>query len=795
MANIADLVVSLSADIASFRDGMAQSKQAVSDLQSSFASAKEEAASFIEKIGEFIAAKEVVSFLEESAEATRNWAETLSTFQGIAGLSSKEAATFAASAQLAGVQTEVVTQAMARLGAAIATHPQKFQQLGISIRDASGQLLPMTDILRNTIAGLDEFKAGTDRAAAAGFLFGRGAEQWITQLDKLGPMLKSSELSQTADMLKALGLNMNDAKAQAEEWAKAEGTLHLELIGLQVQVGNALLPVLKELGAEILVLAKDGSFKAWGESAGVVLKALATDAELAAKSIQFVMGLIKANAEANVAVYDRLTQGSRQSILKPWTPSPNGGFVPPDMRGANTGTNATGVAGAGDTGAPDGTKTFNVPDPKTQQLNDSIATLTANLQRETQQNEQLAIAMGQGGDAAKKLQDQFAALNKIDAIRAQALRDNITLSDSTVASLTKLALAEGQSADVLQRATQLHNNLTDAMKKQDEAIQKLVQSSDGLTAKQDEIADKEGLLWAAFNQGTISAQQFDVAIKQLQLELNGPNQGAQEFAKGLSSDLDTVIGKMTDVSAMLEEKQKTKGKDSIFAQLTQDANEFTQSLEKMLIKLLIINPLLNALGLGDQGNGGKQLPTLFGNSNGPGGGSPFAGPGTASTSSSPIAAIGSAALSGGKSVLSFLSGLFGGISGPGSAVDADSSTGASLNSEIVEALSGGGLGIPGIGGEDPLTGFASGGEFDVDGSGGTDTQRVSFLATPGERVSIMSEAAMRGRSATSDSGAGRGGDVNINMPISGVHSDTFRANRHQITGDMLRAVTAAKRYA
>ncbi len=175
--------------------------------------------------------------------------------------------------------------------------------------------------------------------------------------------------------------------------------------------------------------------------------------------------------------------------------------------------------------------------------------------------------MNQMGDAAKKLADEFAALNKIDAIRAQALRDGITLSDSQVASLTKLALAEGQSADVLQRATQLHNNLTDAMKKQDEEIQKLVQSSDLLTPKQDEIADKEGLLGAAFNQGAISAQQFNDAMKELQIQLNGQKKGAQEFVSGLSSDLDTMIGKMTDVSGMLEEKQKTKGKDSIFAQL------------------------------------------------------------------------------------------------------------------------------------------------------------------------------------------------------------------------------------
>ena len=171
MANIADLVVSLRADIADFRTGMDQANKSLNDVKSQFASAQEAASSFIEKIGEFIAAKEIVSFLEESAEATRSWAEQLSTFQGIAGVSSSAAATLAASAQLAGVQTDVVTQAMARLGTTIATHPQKFQQLGISIHDASGQLLPMTDIMRNTIAGLDEFKAGTDRADGCGIIF------------------------------------------------------------------------------------------------------------------------------------------------------------------------------------------------------------------------------------------------------------------------------------------------------------------------------------------------------------------------------------------------------------------------------------------------------------------------------------------------------------------------------------------------------------------------------------------------------------------------------------------------
>jgi hypothetical protein len=54
----------------------------------------------------------------------------------------------------------------------------------------------------------------------------------------------------------------------------------------------------------------------------------------------------------------------------------------------------------------------------------------------------------------------------------------------------------------------------------------------------------------------------------------------------------------------------------------------------------------------------------------------------------------------------------------------------------------GGLGIPGLNGAGIFAdiasffGFAAGGEFDVGGSGGTDSQFVAFRATPGERVSV-----------------------------------------------------------
>ena len=63
---------------------------------------------------------------------------------------------------------------------------------------------------------------------------------------------------------------------------------------------------------------------------------------------------------------------------------------------------------------------------------------------------------------------------------------------------------------------------------------------------------------------------------------------------------------------------KAKGQ-SIFSQYSQDADDFVKSLQQLLLKLLVINPLLNAIGLGDQG-GGKLLPALIGSGAGSGSG-------------------------------------------------------------------------------------------------------------------------------------------------------------------------------
>ena len=804
MPTIGELVISMRADIAGFRTDMAQANAAVKSTQTTCESARASVEGVLKAVAGLVAVREVVGFMEQSVAATREWADKLAMFQSVAGLASEKAAALAASAELAGVGADVVTQAMARLGTAIATHPQRFEQLGISIRAASGQFLPMTQILRNTIGGLDEYKAGTDRATAAGYLFGRGAEAWLAELDKLGPQLKAANWQQNADLVNALGLSMGNAKERAAQWAAAEGTLKLELLGIQTQIGDALLPAIKTLGVDVAGLAKNGDLKRWAEegaravidltlslarmtdyvashnesigillgTAGGVAAATAPSVTVrAAGAVAFLAGLKMTGSAADEAAA-KVHANTQKMIADLEAARDQIGKI------KQPGVTPKGAGGDDSTDNPDGTKSFPIGlTLPYQQLDAQIAALTARFQTQISQHQQLIAAMAKSGDAAKALADKFAAEDKIMAIRAEAQRLGIKLTDAQTAALEKLAVTEGMTADLLQKQTHVSNDLASFMAKQKAAQDALAESADALTKKEQDLADAEGAVWAAFNQGVISADELQAKMQVLIATFNGPNKGQMEFTKGLSEDLDSLVGKVTDFNALIDTAKR--GGPSIFKQLAKDAEDFIATLEKLIFKLAVVNPMLNALGLGDQG-GGKQLPTLWGNSSGASGiGLVKGGPGP----TAPAGAPASSGAAGGLSSIPFLGKLLG-MFGFGGA-------GASAAAPAAPAAAGDYADEVAAGMYASSAGFKNGGDFVVGGNGGEDSQLVTFKASPGERVSV-------GMNAGRDDGSkGRGrGDTHINMPISGLHSDTFRANRHQITADVIRAVSAAgRRYA
>jgi len=231
MARIADLVVNLSANVAEFRSSMDTAAHSVNSLTEEFKKTKD-------AIFDFLAVREVVNFAKEAAEATEQWAFSIQKLTQLTGLSTQQAGAFTAIAKEEGVATETVSAALGRLSLVIANHPQKFKDLGIAIRDTSGQLLPMQTILGNTVKGLDEFKAGTDRSAAAASLLGRGAANLLPDLERLGPALNSANFERATQFIRALGLEMDASGiAKAREWEKAEADLGLVFLGVEIRLG------------------------------------------------------------------------------------------------------------------------------------------------------------------------------------------------------------------------------------------------------------------------------------------------------------------------------------------------------------------------------------------------------------------------------------------------------------------------------------------------------------------------------------------------------------------------------
>jgi hypothetical protein len=708
MASIADLIVNLSADSASFRDGMNQAnqslealKQKTSDTGGALQSLQTAFEGFItvetiRRVADFGAA------LVESAAQIGHLSEAL-------GINAGTYQALAYAAQQAGVPADAFAGIMEKLSknlemvATQASSPAKvFADLGLSATNADGSVRSAADSLE-------------DLAKNKIFL----AENATTQLGQVMTITgaRMGDATLVVNALKSGTLDLVEAqkKAQAEGAAYSEQTI-ADAEDLETRVSAAWQKIKVSIGTAFVYATEHPLDFLSNPMAG--MESSSPDSPEGAQK-----------------------QGGASSDWKP----PGPPVVDPTQA------------------------------KQLQSFQETYQKLLQTEQEDADYQAKLRAAYQQGAAAVEQVAAAHAADKAQLELLEAAQRDHVTATQAEINAVRDAAAANALNTKAAAEQKQIEDALTASQNKYSDQVTAVMTETDGLTEKQNKLADVLGVLEQQLVAGDISWDEYVQRAKAAQQVIDniGANQGDSQFAKGLSSDLDTAIGKMTDFSAMMEEKQKTKGKDSIFAQLTQDANDFTASLEKLLLKLLIINPLLNTLGLGDQGSG-KQLPTLFGNSGGGG-----------TAAASPFSAIGTEAISGGKSALSFLSGLFGGTSAPTAGVDADSMTGATLNSELTDALSGGAFGSLGA--------FAGGGDFTVGGSGGTDSTPVAFMATPGERVSIMSEVANRGRLPGGNSGS-RGGDIHLTQNISGVHSDTFRATKHQIMGDAVHAISTARRY-
>lgn len=164
-----------------------------------------------------------------------------------------------------GTSLDTITGAQARLVRSMASaadgsdaQTEAFKNLGVSVKDANGELRDQQEVFGEVIDALGQIENPAERDALAMELFGKSAQE-------LNPLIKagSDELARLADEAHDVGAVMDgDAVAGLEAFDDTMASIQAGIKGMLGTLAVEFLPIFKEVGAALQELFKSEEFKA-----------------------------------------------------------------------------------------------------------------------------------------------------------------------------------------------------------------------------------------------------------------------------------------------------------------------------------------------------------------------------------------------------------------------------------------------------------------------------------------------------------------------------------------------------
>ncbi len=265
-----------------------EERAALEKLKTSMADTKKYSTELVKEFGALgAAATAAVAGLFAFTKGSAQWADDLNTLSKQTGISTEELQKFAYASDIIDVSTETMTGSLTKLtrnmqsaaegGTSAAA--KAFQELGISITDASGQLRDRQEVFYEAIDALGRIESVTERDAVAMNIFGRSAQELNPLI--LGGAQTLKELGDEAEraglILDQTTLNgLNDFNNKID-LLKAKGTQIKNLAASEMTPAlDGLLDVANELLDEINKMAKSGELKKIAKEAGKLIKDGAT---------------------------------------------------------------------------------------------------------------------------------------------------------------------------------------------------------------------------------------------------------------------------------------------------------------------------------------------------------------------------------------------------------------------------------------------------------------------------------------------------------------------------------------
>lgn len=194
--------------------------------------------------------------LKNIVDSTVKWGSAVNGLVDATGMADSEASRWLYTCQAVGLTTEDVTSvtgifsgklmeardAIKSASAAGKESDDIFSRYGITIMDAKGNLLGYEQILQSVIHLHRTMGNGIEKTNLERMIFGKSRMKMNDLLN-----LTNDQLEQFAEKCRKAGLEMKDSSsAAAKEYTFAVNELDLALEGLKVQLGQELLPVMKD---------------------------------------------------------------------------------------------------------------------------------------------------------------------------------------------------------------------------------------------------------------------------------------------------------------------------------------------------------------------------------------------------------------------------------------------------------------------------------------------------------------------------------------------------------------------
>lgn len=190
-----------------------------------------------------VAGAAAVAFAASSVKAFSDTAAAIDDMQDVTGESAESMSRLRYAFKSWGVDDETMQKSLLKLTKAVAGGSAVFEQYGIAIKDAAGNTLPMSQVVANAAQVFATMPDGIDKSNLAMQLFGKTGTELLDVMNEGSAGL--AELGAEADKY---GITIGQDAVDAQQRnARAQRQMKAAWEGLQIQIGQHLMPVIARL--------------------------------------------------------------------------------------------------------------------------------------------------------------------------------------------------------------------------------------------------------------------------------------------------------------------------------------------------------------------------------------------------------------------------------------------------------------------------------------------------------------------------------------------------------------------